>query len=381
MLNDEARNAAYYEALRKAIVPNVSVVYDLGAGSGLLSCMAAKLGARKVFAVERKSFCDDVLRQIIKDNHYEDVIHVICDDSKYVMADDFKLDDPQPPDDAHIFVSETLDAYIVGESFLPSLEDWGMRGVVPRTSLVIPHSASIYVHLSESTYLLNASATVSGFNFSALRPFQPSGEVIVGPYDPNIMNPLSTHKRAIEFDFDGIFRGVTNSSQFVYVELPVDIAGGHLTTLVFSFNCSLDAAGGISLDTHNGTKTHWGQMTYLLEWSAEVQLGQTVKLGIFQMPERLLVANAGAGGRLVRFMQHGSVVVEIYASFEGEDFCSTEPEDMRFELGAGLGEFNVWLGHVGQIYTLVYQTRRKQIKTFIMPDAAGGTELVEYAVM
>ena len=66
MLNDEPRNMAFYEALRRVIVPNVSIVYDLGAGSGLLSLMAAKLGARKVFAVERKDFCNDVLTQVIQ---------------------------------------------------------------------------------------------------------------------------------------------------------------------------------------------------------------------------------------------------------------------------------------------------------------------------
>lgn len=50
MLNDRMRNDAYYRALEKVITPD-SVVVDVGAGSGLLSCMAAKLGARKVFSV------------------------------------------------------------------------------------------------------------------------------------------------------------------------------------------------------------------------------------------------------------------------------------------------------------------------------------------
>ena len=49
MLNDKSRNALYYRALERTIVPGESVVLDIGSGSsGLLAMMAAKLGARKV---------------------------------------------------------------------------------------------------------------------------------------------------------------------------------------------------------------------------------------------------------------------------------------------------------------------------------------------
>ena len=70
MLNDQMRNDAYYRALAKVITPD-SVVVDVGAGSGLLSCMAAKLGARKVFAVERRGdLCNVVLHEIIAANNF-----------------------------------------------------------------------------------------------------------------------------------------------------------------------------------------------------------------------------------------------------------------------------------------------------------------------
>ena len=43
---DDRRNDAFYEGLRDAVVPNVSHVIDLGAGTCLLSMMAARLGAQ-----------------------------------------------------------------------------------------------------------------------------------------------------------------------------------------------------------------------------------------------------------------------------------------------------------------------------------------------
>lgn len=51
MVQDAARMAAYEEALRASVKPG-SVVLDLGAGPGVLSCMALELGAARVYAVD-----------------------------------------------------------------------------------------------------------------------------------------------------------------------------------------------------------------------------------------------------------------------------------------------------------------------------------------
>ena len=60
MLNDVDRNAKFDLAIREAVAalaPEVGRVrvLDLGAGSGLLSMMAARAGADKVYAVERSA--------------------------------------------------------------------------------------------------------------------------------------------------------------------------------------------------------------------------------------------------------------------------------------------------------------------------------------
>ena len=51
MALDRVRNEAYAAALRRVITPD-SVVLDLGAGTGVLGLIAARLGARRVYLVE-----------------------------------------------------------------------------------------------------------------------------------------------------------------------------------------------------------------------------------------------------------------------------------------------------------------------------------------
>lgn len=52
MMEDQARTSAYEEALRRAVKPEDTVL-DFGCGLGILAMLAARAGARKVYAVDR----------------------------------------------------------------------------------------------------------------------------------------------------------------------------------------------------------------------------------------------------------------------------------------------------------------------------------------
>lgn len=51
MIADKVRMNAFEAALRRVVTAG-SVVFDIGAGTGIMSLMAARMGARKVYAVE-----------------------------------------------------------------------------------------------------------------------------------------------------------------------------------------------------------------------------------------------------------------------------------------------------------------------------------------
>lgn len=70
-LADAARTAAFCEAVAAAVRPG-AVFADLGCGTGLLSLVARRAGARRAFAVERGAIIG-LARQIVGANHATDI--------------------------------------------------------------------------------------------------------------------------------------------------------------------------------------------------------------------------------------------------------------------------------------------------------------------
>ena len=171
MLNDHTRNEAYYQALKKVITPE-SIVVDVGSGSGLLSCMAAQLGAKKVFSIEQRTELCAIFPEIVAANNFEGIIELICKSSYEIHANDLLYYGPYGEEHPTILVSETLDSYIIGEGFLSVLYDWKFRGVVKENIQIIPHHGRLHMQLQQTNYLLNDTLTVHGFDFSPLDKYR-----------------------------------------------------------------------------------------------------------------------------------------------------------------------------------------------------------------
>jgi len=96
MVADKTRTLAFAQAIAEVVRPG-DVVIDVGAGTGILSILAAKAGARKVIAVERSNMAHCAL-ELIERNGLKDQIEVF-----HGNAHDLKLDEP-----ADVIVSEWL---------------------------------------------------------------------------------------------------------------------------------------------------------------------------------------------------------------------------------------------------------------------------------
>lgn len=109
MLADHVRTDAYRRALESLITPE-TVVLDVGAGSGVLSCFAAKAGARHVHAVEASPMAE-IAERIAIANGCGDRITV-----HRVWAESLSLADP-----VDLLVSEWMGYFALAECMWESV--------------------------------------------------------------------------------------------------------------------------------------------------------------------------------------------------------------------------------------------------------------------
>ena len=72
LLADAPRNAAFKAALAEVIKPDITIVADIGAGTGVLGFLAAKLGAKRVYLYESAGVLE-VAEQIRRLNRIDNV--------------------------------------------------------------------------------------------------------------------------------------------------------------------------------------------------------------------------------------------------------------------------------------------------------------------
>ena len=125
LIADKVRNDAFYAALKKVIKPGETVVADIGAGTGLLGLMAAKLGAKTVYLYEAAEVAG-VAAAILKANRAKNCHLMPCHSTEM-----------QDPPQADVVVSETLGNYALEENIIATLADARKR-FLKRGGVIIP---------------------------------------------------------------------------------------------------------------------------------------------------------------------------------------------------------------------------------------------------
>jgi len=213
MINDTGRNVFYKAAIESSV--SGKVVCDIGCGSGLLSILAAKAGATKVYAVEmdpgRAAFAEAIIAKLGLTN-----IEIIKGD---FLAMDIKAD---------IYVSETIGAQIYNENIINIAEHARRHGGV-----FIPSQFDMWVEVYEHhpIFILTSER-------SEAFEFQP--DIEIDPVFENNINSVFRNKHSLD---DTLYKANTTNDLFQLLPRFTDLKLNKLyttPTLTIDLNQQVD---------------------------------------------------------------------------------------------------------------------------------------------
>lgn len=270
MMNDAPRNDAFEAAIRAAIEqagPSARVL-DIGAGSGLLSLMAARAGAQRVVACEMEPMIAEMAQRIVATNGYADRITVHAKPSTE-LAIGAELDRP-----ADILVSEILSSDLLTEKVLDTFEDAHRRLLAP-DAIVIPRAASAVGCLVASETLAEYAhvGEVSGFDLSAFAAFAPQRLPIHGTMTG--WQRLSDDVELVRLDL------TRHKHDATLARLPIPVtASGRAIGIVQWMH--IDLWPGVTFDNHpqGYSDGGWLQILHSFPEPIDVVAGETLDIAV-----------------------------------------------------------------------------------------------------
>ena len=232
VLRDDARARAYDDAIarqvRRVIESEGSArVLDVGAGSGLLSMMAARAGASVAVACEWHGALAAVARRCVAANGLSSRVTV-------ARADAAKLERGKlgvPPEGCNVVVLDLFDAGLTGEHATWML-DQARRNVLSPDAVVVPAAATMYC-MGVEAY----TSEVRGFDLSAFNKYRWDKTYETMRMADTPHRALTRPKKCFEFFFDGSRGRAAGRESVLRLET---IASGYMNAVVFWFDLHMD---------------------------------------------------------------------------------------------------------------------------------------------
>lgn len=259
MLVDEVRTGSYDQVISRVVKPG-DVVVDVGCGTGILSFLACRAGARHVYAIESEAVID-VAKLVAAKNDFQDRVTFYHDLS-------FNVDLPELAD---VIVTETLGVFGFEEGVLGSLTDARDR-FLKKGGTLIPHRLDLFmvpVELSQFyehvvDFWVNKCR---GFDYSPVR------DMTVNNFHPLKLHEgtfLSDPTRVEEIQFVDTTKTEVHANFSVHVKRQ-----GWLHGLAGWFNAALIP----NLHVSNGPTdkaSHWGLAFFPIDRPVRVDRGDRI---------------------------------------------------------------------------------------------------------
>jgi protein arginine N-methyltransferase 1 len=263
LIADRVRNDAFHAALSRVIKKGETTVADIGAGTGLIGLMAAKLGAREVILYEAAEVAA-VAAETLKANRAKSCQLMPCHSTEM-----------QEPPRVDVVVSETLGNYALEENIVATLADARQRHLKDG-GVIIPARIRQYVVPVVSDRiqkeLLAWDEVGFGLDLSAARE----------------MSLNNAYVRT--FAADELLDGGAAAKEWDVVELGSDARANRKGEAAwkleraqaihgFAYWWDADLTHGITLSTSPlAPRTHWEQLYFPLRKPLALEAGESVLL-------------------------------------------------------------------------------------------------------
>lgn len=249
LIADSRRNAAFEAALRQAIKKGETVVADIGAGTGLLTLLAARLGAREVHLYEVAEVAG-LTREILKRNRARNCHLMACHSTEMQNAP--RVD---------VVVSETLGNYPFEENIIETLNDALKRHLKPGGVVVPARLAQFVAPVITDRFHLELTVwdrTALGIDFSPARTMSLNNIYVRSLQLADLLNDGQAAQQWDEIDFSVHNNSSRRGEARWRLEAPATVYG-------FATWWRADLAPGVSLSTApNAPRTHWEQLYFPL---------------------------------------------------------------------------------------------------------------------
>ena len=233
LLADARRNRAFHRALAARVRPG-SRVLDLGSGTGVWAVAAARLGARRVVAVEREAVLVPVIEALARENGVADRVEVVCADARRVLL----------PRAFDVVVSETVGNEGLEEGLVPILERARSLFLRPGGALVPEWVALAAAPVAPPFALGLTPRLVAGHSVASLTAHAPCN------IRPDELRALSRGRELLRVDL----RSTRAASPLPLARARFRVADGRAVGGIAIW-VVMGLAPGVRLSTREGT--HW----------------------------------------------------------------------------------------------------------------------------